>query len=177
MMSHICLILLLMLTLDSVSSNNRFFISAPRVFHVGVKEKVLVQVEGIHLNNVITFYLEHESTTTLMSVKTTATCAEMGSIKTVELMVDKEKMSQLASPKNAPLYLVLVAESPSFPKRYSTRVLVSKHRGYIFIQTDQPIYTLSQTVRYRIFTLDHALRPTNEMCSISIFNAAGNRVM
>ncbi|XP_034030928.1 LOW QUALITY PROTEIN: complement C4-B [Thalassophryne amazonica] len=178
MMSHICLILLLMLTLDSVSSNNRFFISAPRVFHVGVKEKVLVQVEGIHLNNVINIYLEHESTTTLMSVKTTATCAEMGSIKTVELMVDKEKMSQLASPKNAPLYLVLVAESPSFPKRYSTRVLVSKHRGYIFIQTDQPIYTLVTDSEVQdLHTGPCTGGLTNEMCSISIFNAAGNRVM
>ena len=65
---------------------HRFFISAPNVFHLGVKEKVLVQLGGIHLNNPVTLYLAHESGT-FVSEKETAFCATEGEIKTVELMV------------------------------------------------------------------------------------------
>lgn len=35
---------------------------------------------------------------------------------------------------------MLVAESSSFPERKKTRILLSKRRGSIFIQTDQPVY-------------------------------------
>lgn len=65
----------------------RFFISAPRVFHVGVNEKVFVQMGKSHLNNPVTLYLEREVGNVLMSAKETATCAVEGETKTVELKV------------------------------------------------------------------------------------------
>lgn len=65
----------------------RFFISAPGVFHVGVNEKVFVQMGKSHLNNPVTLYLEHEVDNVLMSAKETATCTVEGQTKTVELMV------------------------------------------------------------------------------------------
>lgn len=65
----------------------RFFISAPGVFHVGVNEKVFVQMGKPHLNNPVTLYLEYESDSIVMSEKKTVTCAVEGEIKTVELMV------------------------------------------------------------------------------------------
>lgn len=65
----------------------RFFISAPAVFHVGVNEKVFVQMGQAYLNTLVTLYLEHESSGTVMSVKKTTSCANEEDIKTVELMV------------------------------------------------------------------------------------------
>ncbi len=65
----------------------RFFISAPGVFHMGVNEKVFVQMGGSHLNHPVTLYLEHEATSTVMTPKKTAVCTAEGQIKTVELMV------------------------------------------------------------------------------------------
>ncbi|XP_044063498.1 complement C4-B isoform X2 [Siniperca chuatsi] len=91
-------------------------------------------------------------------------------------MIDRTIMSRLPQRPDR-TYLMLVAESPSFSGRKQTRVLVSKHRGNIFIQTDQPIYNPTQTVKYRIFTLDHTFRPHEEVFQISVFNAAGNRIM
>ena len=41
-------------------------------------------------------------------------------------------------------YLLLVAEMDGVTGRKMVRVLVSQHRGYIFIQTDQPIYNPTQ---------------------------------
>lgn len=65
----------------------RFFISAPHVFHVGVNEKVFVQMGNSYLNNPVTLYLEHEATGTLVSEKKTNGTTTEGQIKTVELMV------------------------------------------------------------------------------------------
>uniref|UniRef100_A0AAQ4S3Q1 Complement C4B (Chido/Rodgers blood group) n=1 Tax=Gasterosteus aculeatus aculeatus TaxID=481459 RepID=A0AAQ4S3Q1_GASAC len=118
-------------------SAGRFFISAPHVFHVGVNEKVFVQMGNSYLNNPVTLYLEHEATGTLVSEKKTDGTTTEGQIKTVELMMSLTQTSNV--------YLLLVAESPSFGRiRKVTRVMVSKRRGYIFIQTDQPIYTPAQ---------------------------------
>nr|XP_046255837.1 complement C4-B [Scatophagus argus] len=175
---HILSILFLVLTMESECSlKDSFFISAPRVFHVGVHEKVFVQMGEAHLNNPVTLYLEHELKGTVVSEKKTVVCASEGEIKTVELMIQRDLMSALPQRNDGPSYLLLIAESPTFRERKQTKVLISKSRGNIFIQTDQPIYNPTQTVRYRIFTLDHTFRPHAGVFQISVINAAGNRIM
>ncbi|XP_042278740.1 complement C4-B [Thunnus maccoyii] len=176
MKCYIFSILLLILTVDTeCSTKNRFFISAPSVFHVGVNEKVFVQMGWGHVNTPVTLYLEHESSGTVVSKKVPTSCASESDIKQVELMIDNEIMSRIPPPKSQRPYLVLVAESLNI--RHITRVLVSKRRGYVFIQTDQPMYNPTQTVKFRIFTLDQTLRPVDDIIQISVFNAAGNRIM
>ncbi|XP_068999108.1 complement C4-B [Embiotoca jacksoni] len=175
MKRHIAWVLLLILAVEC-SAENSFFISAPNVFHVGVKEKVFVQMGMSYLNNDVTLYLEHESTGIVMSEKATTSCAGKHDIKQVELMITMEIWSRLPQ-KSDRHYLLLVAESLPVLERKSTRVLVSKHRGYIFIQTHQPIYNPTEKVSYRVFTLDHTMRPNEEPFHLSIFNAAGNRIM
>ena len=54
---------------------------------MGVKEKVFVQMGASHLHKVVTLYLEHESSTTLLSRKETVDFAAEGDVQTVELMV------------------------------------------------------------------------------------------
>uniref|UniRef100_A0A3Q3AYW2 Complement C4B (Chido/Rodgers blood group) n=1 Tax=Kryptolebias marmoratus TaxID=37003 RepID=A0A3Q3AYW2_KRYMA len=151
-------------------SEYRFFISAPNVFHLGVKEKVLVQMGGSYLNQEVTLYLEDEIAGTVMSEKKTALCTREEEMQTIQLEIDKERWS-----KNL-RYLSLVAEVDSSKKRHMTRVLVSNHRGYLFIQTDQPMYNPTQKVNYRIFSLDHTFRPREEFVYISnTFNACSSQ--
>ncbi|CAK6960493.1 complement C4-B isoform X1 [Scomber scombrus] len=178
MKGHIFSILLLILTVHTGCSTiaERFFISAPAVFHMGVKEKVFIQMERADLNELVTLYLEHESTGIVVSKKETISCADETDIKTVELMIDSNIMSRInPPPPGQQTNLLVVAQI--LGKRNSTRVLVSQHRGHIFIQTDQPMYNPTQTVKYRIFALDQTLRPLDDILHISVFNAAGNRVM
>lgn len=174
-------LLLLILAVEISADDNRFFISAPGVFHVGVKEKVFVQMGKSHLNNVVTLYLEHETTSTLLSERKTVTCTQEEEGGTVELMILPDVYMKILSrhpfPPHQPPYLSLIAVSDSLGRRKKTNVLVSQHRGYIFIQTNQPLYKPTQTVQYRIFTLDHKFRPHVDTLHISIYNAAGNRVM
>uniref|UniRef100_A0A4W5LUD9 Macroglobulin domain-containing protein n=1 Tax=Hucho hucho TaxID=62062 RepID=A0A4W5LUD9_9TELE len=108
-----------------------------------------------------------------MSQKNSTVCTEEGQIQTVELEVERDKLPTFVDIPN----LMLVAKIDGVKDRKMVRVLVSQHRGYIFIQTDQPIYNPTQQVRYRIFALNHAMRPHDDTFHISIFNAAGNRIM
>ncbi|XP_073341162.1 complement C4-B [Pagrus major] len=177
MRCHIFSILFLILTVESEfsSGNEGFFISAPGVFHVGVNEKVFVQMGN---SCPVTLHLEHETLGVILSSKKTVECTAAGVIQTVELMIDRDMMSRLPPRSYQRIsYLNLVAESPRFSPRKITRVLVSKRRGNIFIQTHQPIYNPAQLVMYRIFTLDHTYRPQEGVFQISVWNAAGNRIM
>uniref|UniRef100_A0A5F8G402 Uncharacterized protein n=1 Tax=Monodelphis domestica TaxID=13616 RepID=A0A5F8G402_MONDO len=47
-------------------------------------------------------------------------------------------------------------------------VLISHHTGYIFIQTDKPIYTPGSTVLFRIYTLDIHLKPVSKYFHLDI---------
>ncbi|XP_056448292.1 LOW QUALITY PROTEIN: complement C3-like [Gadus chalcogrammus] len=161
-----CSLLLLILALESVCASKRFFISAPKVFHVNVKEKVFVQT-----SSATTLYLEDERSGQVVSHKKT-TSSNGGDIQTVELMIDRERMANLPRFMSDP-YLLLVAETPV---RKMTRVLVSMHRGHLFIQTNQPLYKPSDQVQYRIFALDHTMRPSEEVIEISVINPSGIRL-
>ncbi|KAF3839878.1 hypothetical protein F7725_018595 [Dissostichus mawsoni] len=174
---YIFSILFLILTVEpAASTDNGFFISAPGVFHVGVNEKVFVQMGKSHFNIPVTLYLELGNGEAVLSDKIITTCTEKDKIQTVELKIRRDLIANLKGPK-AFWYLELVAESRAFSGRKSTKVLVSKRRGNIFIQTDQPIYNPTRKVNYRIFTLDHTYRPSEDVIQISVINAAGNRVM
>ncbi|XP_039885489.1 complement C4-like [Simochromis diagramma] len=170
MRCHIFVIQLLIWIVEC-SAQNRFIISAPNVFHVGVYEKVFVQMETC--NRPVSLYLEDEISNTILSEKGNASCTEK-----TELVKLKLNMASLLRLPQFPSYVMLVAESQSFtPNRKLTRVLVSKHRGYIFIQTAQPIYNPADRVKYRIFTLDHTMRPHEEPVHISVINAGGNKIL
>ena len=45
---------------------------------------------------------------------------------------------------------------------------VSPTNGFIFFQTDKPIYRVSETVRFRILRLDRKLNPINEKVVLRI---------
>ncbi|KAM6471227.1 venom factor-like isoform 2-T2 [Liasis olivaceus] len=52
-------------------------------------------------------------------------------------------------------------------------VRLSFEIGYIFIQTDKPIYKPGSTVKYRLFTVGHTLDPKTKPVSIEILNPDG----
>lgn len=57
------------------------------MFHVGVIEKVFVQLGKRHLNNGVTLYLEHQTCNTIVSDKKTVDSTSESGSTMVELMV------------------------------------------------------------------------------------------
>ncbi|XP_049336490.1 complement C4-B isoform X2 [Astyanax mexicanus] len=170
--------LLLLLTsafTTNLISADRFMVVAPSVFHVGVKETVLVQVGKALLNKPVTCYLEQEVKRVLMSEKKTVQITQKGQFRELNLQVTTDKVTELQSTNGEPPYLNLVCDVGE-KERQITRVLVSQHRGYIFIQTDQPIYNPTQLVQYRVFVLNHAMRPTSGNIHIHLINAEENTI-
>ncbi|XP_058865205.1 complement C4-like [Acipenser ruthenus] len=169
-------LLLLCSCLAAVLGEQAFFIAAPSVVHFGVVEWIGVQLQKGYPKTSVRLYFEEEITKTRCSQPVNV---EVGgsddNIQTrVALKLDTEKVRDLAIYKDEVPYLLLVAEMGN--QRKIVRVLLSKKMGYIFIQTDQPIYTPSEKVQFRVFTLDHTMKPTEKSVSVSVFNSLGNRV-
>ncbi|XP_006875630.1 PREDICTED: complement C4-A isoform X1 [Chrysochloris asiatica] len=55
-------------------------------------------------------------------------------------------------------------------------LLFSSRRGYLFLQTDQPVYNPGQQVRYRVFALDQKMRPSTDTLIVTVENSQGLRV-
>uniref|UniRef100_A0A671R434 Complement C4-like n=1 Tax=Sinocyclocheilus anshuiensis TaxID=1608454 RepID=A0A671R434_9TELE len=154
-------------------NRKRFLITAPSVFHVGVKETVWIQVGEALLGKPVSCQLETEMRVP-MSARETKTISKKGQFEAVTLEVFEKNISDLKSINEEPPYLNLACEVDG--QKWQTRVLVSKHSGYIFIQTNQPIYNPTQRVWFRIFTLDHSMRPKSEIVYIYIYNSDGNKI-
>ncbi|KTG43556.1 hypothetical protein cypCar_00007550 [Cyprinus carpio] len=169
------LLYLLLCMCSAVQGENRkrFLITAPSVFHVGVKEPVWIQVGGALLGKPVSCQLETEMRVP-MSTRETKTITKKGQFEAVNLEIFESKSSELKSINGEPPYLNLACEVDG--QKRQTRVLVSKHSGYIFIQTNQPIYNPKQKVSFRIFTFDHSMRPKSEIVYVYIYNAEGNKI-
>nr|BAB03285.1 complement C4-2 [Cyprinus carpio] len=169
------LLCLLLCMCSAVQGENRkrFLITAPSVFHVGVKEPVWIQVGGALLGKPVSCQLETEMRVP-MSTRETKTITKKGQFEAVNLEIFESKSSELKSINGEPPYLNLACEVDG--QKRQTRVLVSKHSGYIFIQTNQPIYNPKQKVSFRIFTFDHSMRPKSEIVYVYIYNAEGNKI-
>ncbi|KAJ8288044.1 hypothetical protein COCON_G00007030 [Conger conger] len=173
MLSSVYLLLFLSCAVLPISASDKFLVTAPSVFHVGVKERVSVQL--FQSTHDVSIYLEDETSGLLVSNKVTISPSGEGTIHTVELEVNTDKIPELAIFRTETPYLMLVYDDQP-NKRDKVRVLVSQHRGYIFIQTDQPIYNPTQNVKYRIFALDHSMRPHSKPVHIRVVNSGGNTV-
>ncbi|XP_074917717.1 complement C4-like isoform X1 [Chelonoidis abingdonii] len=92
-----------------------------------------------------------------------------------KIMVKPDLMPEDMFKKRRKPYVLLVTESKELFKEHPqhTRILLSSKKGYIFIQTDKPIYTPSTKVKYRIFTLDNAMKPANEKIQVIVLNSKG----
>ncbi|XP_044111335.1 complement C3-like [Neovison vison] len=56
-------------------------------------------------------------------------------------------------------------------------VPVAPHAGYIFIQTDKPLYTPEHLVQYRVFAVDHKMDPAQRIFTLDIKNPEGITVI
>ncbi|MBN3295253.1 CO4 protein, partial [Amia calva] len=152
----------------------RFLVLAPNVFHVGLPEKVWVQVAPDASRRQVSVYLEDEVTQRRVTETKEISLGGGTAIQSVTVEVLSDRTSDLQFGSVTP-YLLLVTEIQPRDRKVC-RVLLSQDRGHIFIQTDQPIYTPTQTVLFRVFTMDHAMRPASRSFTLSVLNAGGNRV-
>uniref|UniRef100_A0A8C0QSD1 C4a anaphylatoxin n=1 Tax=Chelonoidis abingdonii TaxID=106734 RepID=A0A8C0QSD1_CHEAB len=148
-----------------------FLITAPNVVHVGEHETITVQVHGAQSSVKVTVYFKDEINSELLSDMTVFTLSQENNYQEMKkIMVKPDLMPEDMFKKRRKPYVLLVTESKELFKEHPqhTRILLSSKKGYIFIQTDKPIYTPSTKVKYRIFTLDNAMKPANEKIQVIV---------
>ncbi|NXE97917.1 CO4 protein, partial [Menura novaehollandiae] len=153
----------------------RFLITAPNVVHLGTHETITVQVHGAQSPVQVTAYFKDETKNQLLSERITFNLNQNNGYQDMKkLMVKPGTLQQNLFKKSNLPYVVLVTESKELYKTIkSTRILLSSKKGYIFIQTDKPIYTPSSQVKYRIFILDNAMRPADDTVTVAVLNSKG----
>ncbi|NXP94200.1 CO4 protein, partial [Passerina amoena] len=155
-----------------------FLITAPNVVRLGTYETITVQVHGAQSPVQVTAFFKDETKNQLISEKIYFNLNQINGYQEmkkimVSLTPAGSLQQSLFKKSNLP-HVLLVTESKELPMTAkSTRILLSSKKGYIFIQTDKPIYTPSSQVRYRIFILDNAMRPTDDTVTVAVLNSKG----
>ncbi|XP_041068274.1 complement C4-B-like [Carcharodon carcharias] len=175
--SHICMnvsvtLLLVVSALSSLLWPN-YLITAPNIIHAGVEETVAIQLDGAAKPVKVKVYLFDLLTYNQCSdevVFELNAANNYRQIKNIIAIPDRIEKANIWLRKEK--YVSLAAECPElFSGRRMVPILLSSKRGYIFIQTDKPIYTPNENVFYRIFTLDHYMRPVKEIVKVTIYNS------
>ncbi|NWU08051.1 CO4 protein, partial [Cephalopterus ornatus] len=174
-MERLVLLMSFCLLLSDTQEAPSFLITAPNVVHLGTHETITVQVHGAQSPVQITAYFKDELKNQLLSDRIIFNLNQNNDYQDMKkVMVKPGTLQQNLFKKSNQPYVLLVAESRELPKTIqSTRILLSSKKGYIFIQTDKPIYTQSSKVKYRIFILDNAMRPTDDTVTVAVLNSKG----
>ncbi|KAK7161087.1 hypothetical protein R3I94_003922 [Phoxinus phoxinus] len=149
-----------------------FVLSAPNLLRVGSSENVFVEAQdysGGDLNvkiSVKNFPKKDE-----ILAKTVTLTAD----NNYQILTDIKIPDDLNYFSDDPLekqYVYLQAQFPSHT--LEKVVMVSFQCGYIFVQTDKPIYTPASTVKYRIFSLTPNMKPLSQSSiTMEIMNPQG----
>ncbi|OWK56846.1 Complement C4 [Lonchura striata] len=174
-MERLVLLTSFCLLLSNTQQTPSFLITAPNVVHLGTHETITVQVHGAQSPVQVTAYFKDETKNRLVSERIYFNLNQNnGYQETKKIMVKPGSLQQSLFKKSNLPYVLLVTESKELHMTAkSTRILLSSKKGYIFIQTDKPIYTPSSQVRYRIFILDNAMRPTDDTVTVAVLNSKG----
>ncbi|XP_017564087.2 complement C4 isoform X1 [Pygocentrus nattereri] len=149
-------------------------ITAPNIIHLGEEETISVQLHGATKAISVTLSIKHPIGGQVLSERRTVTLSGVNQYQAVVILkVDPVLYRRFDVTRNSG-YIQLVAESEVLDKgKEMANILVSARRGYLFIQTDKPIYNPGELVNYRIFTLDNYMLPVKEVVYVQIFNCKG----
>ncbi|XP_074873713.1 complement C4-like [Carettochelys insculpta] len=156
----------------------RLLLAAPRLVPLGVDVRVLLQAEG-RLEGTLQFQSERGPARPCSRQEPFSLGPHNSYLQLLSLQVSPERAEQcgLTALRRTP-YVQLVARSPQLPPpgTQALRLRWSTRRGQLFIQTDKPVYTPQQKVHFRVFALNHDLRPTAEAITITVLNSQGLQV-
>ncbi|XP_012693394.2 complement C4-A [Clupea harengus] len=162
--------------LDAQSPN--WLITAPSIVHLGVEETVSVHFHGANEPvDVKLSFVDPNSRNNLSSTEHITLSADNKYQAVVKLKVDPKLFEHAQNKRQGGVrqspYIHLLAVSTKYFKEQLVNIYVSTKRGYIFVQTDKPIYTPGETVKYRIFTLNQYMLPIDEEINLRVFNSKG----
>ncbi|XP_048849359.1 complement C5 [Brienomyrus brachyistius] len=136
----------------TVAQSGTYLITAPKTLRLDATERVVVQLFGYE-----------ESVTFTVSLKSYPDKQKTYSTQSVTLTAENRyqdavtlRLLPASFPKEAQ-HVYLEARSRDFTKEEKLRV--TRENGFMFIQTDKPLYNPEQSVKVRVFSLNEELKP------------------
>ncbi|XP_033029165.1 A.superbus venom factor 1-like [Lacerta agilis] len=162
------LVAVLVVCFPATSHSQLYSLITPNVLRVESEEKVVVEAHGLSSpTNVTVAVYDWKKKKILHQVQATLN-QENGMMVTPVIMVFAKDFEKDLKQNQ---YVTVQASCPRFT--LEKVVLVSFYSGYIFIQTDKPIYTPGSLVNYRLFPLGHNLELVNRHVLIEIQTPEG----
>uniref|UniRef100_W5KJW0 Complement component 5 n=1 Tax=Astyanax mexicanus TaxID=7994 RepID=W5KJW0_ASTMX len=148
----------------------RYLITAPKLWRVDAMETVLVHLIGY----------EQETTVKLNLKSSLALCAKTYASESVILNAQNQFQASTTlriypkdiSKEQTEVYLEAVSSSFST----SQKIPVTRQNGFLFIQTDKPLYTPEQKVEVRVYSLNAELRKSSRAVSLTFIDPEGTKM-
>nr|BAR45609.1 complement component 3-2 [Scolopendra japonica] len=144
-------------------------VSAPNVIRFGVEETVAVSILN-HPSQVQVDVCLHDHPLKISTISCQRISLYEGKPKIVNVVLHPENIpEQQRSDANFFVLLVVRAVSGEFTQKQAV-IPVMKYSGYVFVQTDKPLYLPNQKVHIRVLRLDEKLLPKNDVVRLEIKN-------
>ncbi|XP_054447416.1 alpha-2-macroglobulin-like [Pteronotus mesoamericanus] len=168
---HPSLILLLLVFLStdaSVSGQPQYMVLVPSLLHTETPEKSCLILS--HLNETVTVSASLESLRENRSLFTDVV-AEKDLFHCVSFTVPRSSSNEEV------MFLTVQVKGATQEFRRRTTVMVKNQESLVFVQTDKPIYTPGQEVKFRVVSLDENFHPLNELIPlVYIEDPKGNHI-
>ncbi|KAK8785624.1 hypothetical protein V5799_008014 [Amblyomma americanum] len=147
-------------------------VTAPSLVRLGTQETILVRNTRKAPNNVTLQATDHPAEARLLFKESFVLAS--GGVKLVHMRLDESKFSAEDFQTNHSKYVSLRVQCDG-RRRFDERaiLLLSPRSGYLFLQTDKPMYRPTETVRIRVLAVDEMLLPSNDSLLLEIKNPQG----
>ncbi|XP_051801045.1 complement C3-like [Acanthochromis polyacanthus] len=154
---------------SSINSSPRFTLLAPDLLRTDSQENIYLQADGLSTPVTVSVSIWDFSKTVLLLLESVTLNLENNfqALKTFQLSSENLNRDEK---KNKFVYLKVNFGSFHSEERV---LMVSFHSGYIFIQTDKPIYNPGDTVRFRAFVSSPSFKAFDSSITIDIQNPDG----
>uniref|UniRef100_A0A8D3BHY9 Complement component c3b, tandem duplicate 2 n=1 Tax=Scophthalmus maximus TaxID=52904 RepID=A0A8D3BHY9_SCOMX len=154
---------------DSVSSTPRFTMVAPDLLRTDSQENIYLQADGVTGAVTVSISVQ-DFTKTATLLQDSATLDPGNGFHTLKALQLPSAHLNREEKKNKFVYLKVNFGDLHTEERI---LMVSFHSGYIFIQSDKPIYNPGDTVRLRAFVSSPSFKASDSSITMDIKNPDG----
>uniref|UniRef100_A0A8C2IYK5 Uncharacterized protein n=1 Tax=Cyprinus carpio TaxID=7962 RepID=A0A8C2IYK5_CYPCA len=160
---------ILLVSNTQVSSQSRFIIVVPARLRLGTKLNILLEAHSLSkpITVKVTVYTYPSKYVLTRDSAILNSENSYSALKTIEI-----NPNLLLSEMKKNKYVTLVAQFGSLHKAEKI-IMLSFRSGYIFIQTDKPVYNPGDTVHYRAFVSNPDFKAFNSTISLEIQDPHG----
>ncbi|ETE63364.1 Complement C5, partial [Ophiophagus hannah] len=161
-----------------ISQLQGFFVkrysTPPKFIRVGASEQVVIQTYGYTQEFSVTLsiksYPDKITTYAFGTIQLTPANRFQGSVA----LTVQPKDLRTNDPQKRVESIYLEAASPHFTRQ--KKMLLTYDNGFLFIQTDKPIYTPDQSVKVRVYSLNEELKPARRATVLTFVDPDGVEV-